>query len=194
MTKKDRIDMIQLGFNPLLEADIQRYFSGQPPLQDRSRLYEGEEYNMGQANMTERDMGSTDYANITIGQEVSINPEDDVIEKPIQPNTNRQQRPMVVQQNRQVLTEDDDFGLPKRQTQQPNISKEQLQKRGLDDATEYLRLVISALQTNQPKARHELANKLNSINQFMAKLDQNSKVYYNQGLAKKEKALLARFQ
>lgn len=185
LTKEQRLDMVQLGYNPLLESDIERFFAGQSPTIHRSALYEGENYSMGQAHMSDRDMGGADFAGVKIGNDIAIDPNEDVIRVPVLPG---QQRPQ-----RQVLTEDDDFGLPAKTQAAPTVSKEQLIVKGQADAKEYCRLFIEVLKSNQPKARVDLLNKLNQIANYTQKLDQQSKIAYNTGLAKVEKSLLQRF-
>ena len=69
LTKEQRLDMVQLGYNPLLDADIERFFAGQAPTMHRSQLYEGENHSLGQSHFTERDMGNVpEYSSMKIGQ------------------------------------------------------------------------------------------------------------------------------
>ena len=192
LTKEQRLDMVQLGYNPLLDADIERFFAGQAPTMHRSQLYEGENHSMGQSHFTERDMGNVpEYSSMKIGQDIAVDPNEDVIRVPVLPGSQGRQQPQ-----RQVLREDDDFGLPaptQRQQAAPTASKEQLIAKGQADAKEYCRLFIDVLKSNQPRARVDLLNKLSQIANYTQKLDQNSKIAYNTGLAKVEKNLLSRF-
>lgn len=187
ITKQDKMDMIQLGYNPLLQEDIERFFSGRKPSMDRSTLYEGDNHSLGQAHMSDRDMGGTPFTDSRIGNDIAIDPNEDVIRVPTLPGGRQSQQP------RQVLREDD-FGLPAQKPQaNTNISKEQLIAKGQIDAKEYCRLFIDVLKSNQPRARVDLINKLSQIANYIQKLDQNSKTAYNTGLAKVEKSLLSRF-